>query len=138
MMEDALTHWDSEAPTMDAQVEEIEHFDARGMCCVYGRGDHFGRHRSFNMDIWKTRDERLMMRCWSRCEDIDWRSFEIKGIDTDKIPEGDTKRQAFGNHGFRRLHARLTTSGSKKNSEQGRRPTMSLQARLFTQCRETQ
>jgi len=91
MMEDALTYWDSEAPTMDARVEEIEHFDARWMCCVYGRGDHFGRHRSFNMDIWKTRDGRLLMRCWSRCVHIDWRSFEIKGVDPVEIPEGDKK-----------------------------------------------
>jgi hypothetical protein len=29
MMEDALTCWNSEVPTMDARVEEIEHFDAR-------------------------------------------------------------------------------------------------------------
>ena len=91
MMEDALTYWDSEAPDMDARVEKIEHFDARGMCRVYGRGDHFDRHRSFNMDIWKTRDGRLLMRCWSRCEDIDWRSFEIKVVDPVEIPEGDKK-----------------------------------------------
>ena len=91
MMEDALTYWNSEAPALDARVDEIEHFDARGMCRVYGRGDHFGRYRSFNMDIWKTRDGRLLMRCWSRCEDINWRSFEIKGVDSVEIPEGDKK-----------------------------------------------
>jgi len=89
MMEDALTHWDTEAPDMGARVEEIEHFDARGMCGVYGRGDHFSRHRSFHMDIWKARDGRLLMRCWSRCEDIDWRSFEIKGMNMTEIPTLD-------------------------------------------------
>ena len=91
MMEDALTYWDSEAPAMDAIVKEIEHFDARGMRRVYGRGDHFGHCRSFNMDIWKARDGRLLMRCWSRCKDIDWRSFEIKGVIPVKIPEGNKK-----------------------------------------------
>lgn len=90
-MKDALTCWGSEAPVTNAQTEEIEHFDARGMRRVYGRGDHFGRHWSFNMDIWKTYDGRLLMRCWSRCEDIDWRSFEIKGIDTSVIPLRDKK-----------------------------------------------
>jgi len=82
-----LSHWESDAPDTDALVSEIEHFDARGMRRVYGRGDHFGRHCSFNMDIWKTRDGRLLMRCWSRCEDIDWRSFEIKEVDLAEISE---------------------------------------------------
>jgi hypothetical protein len=86
-MEDALTYWESEAPEMDVTMEEIDHFDARGMRRVYGRGDSFGRYRSFNMDIWKTRDERLLMRCWSRCREIDWRSFEIRGADLAEIPE---------------------------------------------------
>jgi hypothetical protein len=31
------------------------------------------------------------MRCWSRCEDIDWRSFEIKGVDMVEIPDRDKK-----------------------------------------------
>jgi len=86
-MEDNLSIWESEAPETDAMVTEIDHFDARGMHRVYGRSDHFGRHCIFNMDIWKTRDERLLMRCWSRCEDTDWCSFEIKGVDLAEIPE---------------------------------------------------
>ena len=65
--------------------------NARAMCRVYGRGEHFSRHRPFNMDIWKTRDGRLLMRCWSRREDIDWRSFEIKGADPGTIPERNKK-----------------------------------------------
>ena len=86
-MEDTLTHWESDVPDTDAVVLEIEHFDARGMCRAYRRGDNFGRHRSFNMDIWRTLDGRLLMRCWSHCEDIDWRSFEIKGVDLAEISE---------------------------------------------------
>ena len=95
MREEAVTDWDSQPPAIKAQVEELDHFDARGMCRVYGRGDHFGRHRYFHMDIWETRDGRLLMRCWSGCQDIDWRSFEIKGVALAKIPEGN-KRTGFG------------------------------------------
>jgi len=91
-MEDDLTCWDSDAQALDASVEEIEDFDAKGMRRVYGRGDHFGRHHSFNMDIWKTSDGRLLMRCSSRCIDIDWRSFEIKGVDLAEIPELDKSK----------------------------------------------
>lgn len=86
-MQKALIHWDSDPPRTDAEVEPIDHFDARGMRLVYRRGDHFGRHTNFNMDIWMTRAGRLLMRCWSRCQDIDGRSFEIKGLDTPEIPE---------------------------------------------------
>jgi len=85
-MENTLP-WESDVPDTDAIVSEIEHFDARGMSRVYGRGDYFGRHWYFNMDIWRTRDGRLLMRCWSRCNEIDWRSFEIKGVDLSKISE---------------------------------------------------
>ena len=81
-----LTYWESKAPVTDARVEEIDYFDARGMRRVYGRGDHYGRHWCFNMNIWKTHDRRLLARFWSRCDDIDGRSFEIKGIDTAAIP----------------------------------------------------
>ncbi len=86
-MEDTLTHWDFDPPDTDAKVKEIDHFDARGMRLVYGRGDHFGRHYTFNMDIWMTRNGRLLMRCWSCCQDIDGRSFEIKGLAPSEIPE---------------------------------------------------
>ena len=87
MMKEGLTYWNSKAPDTDVKVEEIDHFDARGMRLVYGRGDHFSRHTNFNMDIWMTRAGRLLMRCWSRCQEIDGRSFEITGLDTSKIPE---------------------------------------------------
>lgn len=90
-VKEALTHWDSNPPDKDAEVERIDHFDARGMRLVYGRGDHFSRHRTFNMDIWITRTGRLLMRCWSRCRDIDGCSFEIKGLDTSAIPQLGTK-----------------------------------------------
>ena len=91
-MEGALIHWESDPPDIDAKAEAIDDFNARGMRLVYGRGDHFGRHHTFYMDIWIAHDRRLLMRCWSRCGDIDWRSFEIKGVDTSEIPELDKKK----------------------------------------------
>lgn len=92
-MKRSLTHWECKPPAQDAQTEEIDHFDARGMCRVYGRGDHFGSVRcSFNMDIWKTSDGRLLMRCWSRREEIGWRSFEIKGVDLASIPKREENK----------------------------------------------
>jgi hypothetical protein len=81
--------WDSAAPKRAVVVEEIDYFTARGMTRVYGRGDQFGKRPSFNMDIWKTSDGRLLMRCWSRSNEIDGRSFEIKGVDTAALPLKD-------------------------------------------------
>lgn len=91
-MEDVLMYWDSDSPVTGATVEEISHFNARGMCLVYGRSDHLGRHHTFHMDIWMDHNRRLLMRYWSRCEDIDWRSFEIKGVDTSEIPVPDKNK----------------------------------------------
>ena len=87
-----IVFWESEASETTAIVEECDPFVARGMRRVYGRGDHLGRYRTFYMDIWRDRRGRLFMRCWSRCSDIDWREFEIKGMDVDMIPEGDRER----------------------------------------------
>ena len=84
--EDPLVQWDSQPPPGDTEASEIPHFDARGMQRVYGRGDHFRPHQSFHMDIWKGRDGRLLMRCWSRCADIDGRSYEIRGVDPGDVP----------------------------------------------------
>ena len=87
-------YWDSAPPESKAIVEEIDDFDARGMMRLYGRGDRFHRHRTFNMDIWKDKQGRLFMRFWSRSSEVDWQSFEIKCIDVTLIPEGNRE------HGF--------------------------------------
>jgi hypothetical protein len=92
MDEFALTCWNSEEPAANAVVEEIDHFVARGMRRVYERGDYFIRHCSFNMDIWQDRQGRLLMRCWSRSDEVDERSFEIKGMDLQAIPRLDKMR----------------------------------------------
>ena len=88
---DNFVSWDSAAPKTTAVVEACGHFNARGMRRVYGRGDIFGRNHNFQMDIWMDRRGRLFMRCWSRYVDIDWRSFKIKGINSDGIPKPDKK-----------------------------------------------
>jgi hypothetical protein len=85
-MEEHWICWMSDPPETIATVEEINHFNARGMRRVYRRGDHFDQNHDFQMDIWMGRDGRLLMRCWSACSEIDWRSFEIKGVDISKIP----------------------------------------------------
>ena len=36
--------------------------------------------------------EGLFMRCWTRRSEVNWRSFEIKGMDVNNIPEHDRKR----------------------------------------------
>ena len=33
------------------KVNYIDHFDARGMRLIYGRGDHYGGGCTFNMDV---------------------------------------------------------------------------------------
>jgi len=52
---DYIVSWESEAPETTAIVEWCDHFVARGMRRVYGRGDHYGScsGHTFNMDIWK-------------------------------------------------------------------------------------
>jgi len=79
-----LEYWDSEGPNSpEVYIEEIDHFDARGKVRVYGRGDHFVE-KDFNMDIWGGRDRMMIVRFWSKDEDIDWRAFKIVGmLDTD-------------------------------------------------------
>jgi hypothetical protein len=94
-MDESFADWDSDPPAIEAEVEQIDHFDARGMRCVYGRGDDFGPHRKFHMVIWITRAGRLVMRFWSYCQDIHWRSFEIKGVDTSGIPGPDEKTRGY-------------------------------------------
>ena len=63
-----------------AALSEIEYFSARGMRRVYGRGDHYKEGRTFNMDIWRDRDNRLLVRFWGRSDDVDDESWEIIGV----------------------------------------------------------
>jgi hypothetical protein len=83
-----LTAWCTEDPEIEVTLEEVGHFNARGMRLVYGRCDRFDRHHTFNMDLWVTREGGLFMRCWSRCAEIYWRSFRINGVDLARVPDG--------------------------------------------------
>ena len=80
----SIAAWARRAGKTVVKVEACGHFDARGLLRVYGRGDQF--HRTFNMDIWLSRDGRLLMRFWSRSLETDERSFEILGMEPAKIP----------------------------------------------------
>lgn len=85
-MKNKTVPWDSEPPQRAATLEETEHFVARGMKPVYGRCDIFSRCRTFHMDIWKDKNDRLFMRLWSRNINVDWISYEINSIDLSAIP----------------------------------------------------
>jgi hypothetical protein len=77
------------------KMKHIDHFDARGLKRVYGRGDDFGRHRKFNMDVWLARSGRLLARFWSRSSDIDSMSLEIIGCS--RTPAAASKRCEIDN-----------------------------------------
>ena len=84
---EASDRWDSDPPpTTGVSLKHIDWFDARGMRRVYGRGDHCGR-MTFNMDVWRNRDGRLMARFWSRNAEVDGRSIEVVGILPNAIPD---------------------------------------------------
>ena len=74
-------NWEQSGPRgRGISAKFIDPFSARGMRRVYGRGDHFGRGRTFNMDVWLTRDGRLLARFWARRDEVDWLSLEVTGF----------------------------------------------------------
>lgn len=83
-------HWDTELGRADSvQIALIDHFSARGLRHVYGRGDHFPGKPVFHMDIWRRRDGVLMARFWSRGNDVDWDSWAVFGFETAVHATGD-------------------------------------------------
>ncbi len=86
--------WFTEPPVIDpgtVDVVEIDPFSARGMRRVYGRGDHFGGGRTFQLDIWKNKHNQLFMRCWSHYSDYLPMSFLITGVNPQVNPKVDGK-----------------------------------------------
>jgi len=81
----SICFWDSDPPVDSGTIAEIDYFNARGMKCVYGRGDHFTGWRTLQMDIWRDKHNRLLMRFWSRNKWVVSRSYEITGTDAPKI-----------------------------------------------------
>jgi len=73
--------WDKDVPDRKAiQVEMIDHFDARGMTLLYGRGDHYPGRGAYNLDMWVDRRGRILARFWSRIRDVDGESYEVIGM----------------------------------------------------------
>ncbi len=89
-----MFEWSTEPPVVKpgiVNVVEIDSFSAKGMRRVYGRGDHFGGGRTFQLDIWKNKHDQLFMRCWSHYSDYLQRSFSITGVNTEVMPKVDGK-----------------------------------------------
>ena len=78
-MRSSIVMWEHKAP-QDAVVklESVEGFNARGMTRLYGRGDHFGR-RTLNLDLWRSGDDRVLARFWSRSNEVDDESWAVTG-----------------------------------------------------------
>lgn len=77
----SLVFWNTPDPKDSdpaVSVVSIDHFNARGMRRMYGRSDHLGG--GFNLDIWRKKDGRVFMRCWSEYGDYEPASFEIVGV----------------------------------------------------------
>jgi hypothetical protein len=82
-----VVHWDDESPPgRGITLQDIEHFNARGMRRVYNRDDHFPGNPGFHMDVWKNRNGRLLARFWSHGANVDGCSYEILGIPTSRQP----------------------------------------------------
>ena len=85
-MAEAFSTWEickEPFPAPDSRVDFIDNFDARGMRRVYGRGDHWLGGRSMNIDVWLTKNGRLVARFWSRSSDVDGMSLEVTGFSPD-------------------------------------------------------
>lgn len=75
----SMVMWEHKAQAgTGIKLEAVEGFSARGMTRLYGRGDHFGR-RTFNLDLWKTRDGRVFSRFWSHSNEVDGESWAVIG-----------------------------------------------------------
>jgi hypothetical protein len=80
------SYWETISGRRDPGIEvrSIDYFNARGMRRVFGRSDTFPlagkRTYKRNMDIWLTREGRLLARFWARGCEVDNQSFEIVGL----------------------------------------------------------
>lgn len=89
-----MFEWFTAPPEIEPRivdVVEIDPFSAKGMRRVYGRGDHFGGGRTFQLDIWRNNHDQLFMRCWSHYGDYLPRSFSITGVKPQVNPKVDGK-----------------------------------------------
>jgi hypothetical protein len=88
----SITAWDEDIQSSPAiTLESIDHFNARGMKNVYGRSDRFGNPPTFNLEIWKTRDGRLLARFWSHGYEVNNESHEVIGYRNVDFPRSDER-----------------------------------------------
>jgi hypothetical protein len=71
--------WFEPAIPSSAKIQQIDKFDARGMRRVYSIGNRIGS-QTFYLYIWVRKDGQMFARFWSRCEEVDWFSYEITGL----------------------------------------------------------
>jgi len=101
---ETLCHWETPSRHDDRwHAVGIDWFKARGMRRVYRRAECFGRLH-LTMDVWCTRDGRLLARFWSRSAETDCYAYEVIGFEP-PLCDGEygenwvpkCLRMAFGN-----------------------------------------
>lgn len=86
-MRSSIVVWDQKAQKdKGITLEAVEGFSARGMTRLYGRGDHLG-NRTLNLDLWRSRDGRVLARFWSRSNEVDGESWAVSGGQADAQDE---------------------------------------------------
>ena len=80
-----MLYWEKPGLRGPYDIEFISEFDARGMQPVYCRSEYFGRY-SLHMNVWRTCDERLVARLWSRCREAEGCSIEVVGFTRPRTP----------------------------------------------------
>ena len=95
-------------------VVEIDPFNAKDMRQVYGRGNYFGGGRTFQLDIWKNKNDQLFMRCWSHYSDYLPGSFSITGVNPESTRSW-TANLTSEKNGFRKSSGTHTTIGPEKS-----------------------
>jgi len=100
-----VIHWEKRAvQNVQAAIELVEAFSARGMKRVYGRDDLFGgRQPEFHLDMWRAKDGRLLARFWSRGREIDTECYAVHWSNPTELPYQDERwapealRKAYDN-----------------------------------------
>jgi hypothetical protein len=71
-------------------------FSARGLKRLYA-ADHwqFEGKRKYSIDVWSTKDGRLLMRFHNRCVEADNFAYQIKGMEYADIPKDEIGTDAW-------------------------------------------
>ena len=112
-----MFEWFMEPPEIKPEIVdvfEIDLFNAKVMTQVYGRGNYFGGRRTFQLDIWKNKNDQLFMRCWSHYSDYLPGSFSITGVNLDSTRSW-TANLTSAKNGFRKSSGTRTTIGPENS-----------------------